>query len=164
MSVSTYDLPSLTGDFVCPQSPYVRAASAAELAAKLAARHWPLRNTPPERMPYSDQTLYWHAATRTTQYTSISEAPRRSRLRITINYQASSVQMHGFDPLSLVVLGSYLTTIMHAGLISSVPLLFATTLACTVASIWLRFLAPPGSDPAIAGRIPTAITSAITEQ
>lgn len=83
---------------------------------------------------------------------------------IVTTYQMSSVHMQGFDPLALVVFGGYLTTIMLAGLIGAAPLLFATTLACNAVSIWLRFLAPPGGDPAIVDHIPIAISSAITEQ
>ncbi|MGZ3666546.1 MAG: sensor histidine kinase [Ktedonobacterales bacterium] len=83
---------------------------------------------------------------------------------IITTYQASGVHMQGFDPLALVVFGGYLTTIMLAGLIGTVPLLFATTLACNAVAIWLRYLAPPGGDPAIVDHIPIAISSAITQQ
>ncbi|HEX8036109.1 MAG TPA: histidine kinase dimerization/phospho-acceptor domain-containing protein, partial [Ktedonobacterales bacterium] len=84
---------------------------------------------------------------------------------IVTTYQLMTISAQGFDPLSLVVLGGYLTAIILAGLIGTSPLLFATVLACNVASIWLALLAPPTrSDPDFASRIPIAISSAIIEQ
>jgi signal transduction histidine kinase len=128
-------------------------------------------STPPQPLPvimvyvasfllYAASILFVRRGQAILAATSISA----STFVLITTYQASNVHIQGFNPLALVVFGGYLTTIVLAGLIGNVTILLLTTLACNAVAIWLRFLPPPGGDPAITQGLPIAISSAITQQ